>query len=431
MVDETHADDCTQHFQTFISTIMSTEDAPGLPTDPEVADSAHVDEENLKEKMKERDNTQANYDNIEHDLGISEYMSPSVQGFSAVVKARYSDFLVHEVRLDGVMAKLTCRDIPGADRPAETEATTVKSKENISAPVSSDEVWKSLESKLTEMINDADCAQKVMTLLTAHNERRPCEDKYITLPALDKEQRRSIHNWIRESLYCARADTLNDRIRIWHVMFEKEMPNYEAFSKTPKRGHDNRNQQPNSKRNKRSWPEDRPEFLQFVLYKENMDTTTAAKELSRKGSKARIGFAGMKDKRGVTAQFCTMQHTEPQQILGHHQNGGGNSKLNGNAVVQIGNFEYVSKEMRLGTLKGNRFDLVLRNVLTGSDDEETSKELLQTAADSMKASGFINYFGTQRFGKYQDTHLVGDNNCCQTSGQVHGHVSDSSFYLPR
>lgn len=35
-------------------------------------------------------------DDAERELGITEYLSPGVSGFSAVLKARYSDFCVHE-----------------------------------------------------------------------------------------------------------------------------------------------------------------------------------------------------------------------------------------------------------------------------------------------------------------------------------------------
>jgi hypothetical protein len=35
------------------------------------------------------------YDSIEQKFGISAYASPHL-GFAAVVKARYSDFIVHE-----------------------------------------------------------------------------------------------------------------------------------------------------------------------------------------------------------------------------------------------------------------------------------------------------------------------------------------------
>jgi tRNA pseudouridine13 synthase len=351
----------------------------------------------------------ADFDEIEKSLGISEYMSPSAQGFSAVVKARYSDFVVHEVGLDGSIARLTSRDIPKTmEEPAAPSKEVLKPPEKpveeSNAPSVDD--WPSLQSQLQEMIKDAAVAEQAMTMLEKHNKKKTCKDKFVTLPALEKPERKAIHDWVRESLSCARADTLEGRIRIWHVRFEKEMPNFQSFG-SHKRGNDNRNSNQPNKRNKKSWPEDRPEFLQFVLYKENIDTTTATKELMRKGSKARMGYAGMKDKRGITTQFCTMFRTEPQQIVGDRQaGGGGNTKQNGYAIVQVGNFEYVSKEMRLGTLRGNRFDLVLRNVQTGCDDETKCKEILEKAAHSTKELGFINYFGTQRFGKYQDTHLV-------------------------
>ena len=57
----------------------------------------------------------------------------------------------------------------------------------------------------------------------------------------------------------------------------------------------------------------------------------------------------MKDKRGITTQYCTLFRTEPQSIVSRYQKGGGgNSKQKGISVAQVGNFEYVSEELRLG-----------------------------------------------------------------------------------
>jgi tRNA pseudouridine13 synthase len=64
----------------------------------------------------------------------------------------------------------------------------------------------------------------------------------------------------------------------------------------------------------------------------------------------------------------------------------------------------------LGMLQGNRFDIILRNVQTSEKDVVSTdpRQLrLEQAAQSLKDKGFINYFGTQRFGKFKDTHLVG------------------------
>ena len=71
---------------------------------------------------------------------------------------------------------------------------------------------------------------------------------------------------------------------------------------------------------------------------------------------------------------------------------------------------------KISQLSGNRFDIVLRNVcIAGSCTDETPQEdrlrritcTLRSAATRLKETGFINYFGMQRFGKFHDTHLVG------------------------
>lgn len=390
------------------------------------------------------------YDKIEESLGISEYVSPSsVSGFSAVVKARYSDFLVHEIDMDGNIAKLTSLEVPKSESTSVSpeEKKTVQEVEQSENPaskkdatkeatttdetatakdgnndkmevekVASDSSLAESELQLVKLIDNSEIAKKVIQLLESYNETKPegeeaPTEKFVTLPALEKQQRKAVHEWVRNSLKCARADTLDGKIRIWHSKFEKEMPNYKAFGNTHKK------RKPSDralkKKARTNWPSDRPDFLRFTLYKENCDTTTATREIGRRGS--RIGFAGMKDKRGITTQFCTMYRTLPEQIAKGNQyqrsGGGGNTKQKGYSIVHIGNFEYVSKEIRLGSLKGNRFDIILRNVkLLDDDDSDTTtkrKQVLEQAAQSMKEKGFINYFGTQRFGKFNNTHLVG------------------------
>jgi tRNA pseudouridine13 synthase len=337
------------------------------------------------------------YDKREESLGIATYMAPDHPGFSAVVKARYSDFVVHEVNLQGKMARLETQEL--LHKPADGAVPVpVPVPQNKRKRDSDEPDWPSLKSQLVGMIQDETIATSVIEMLQNHNkkeeERVEGGEKFVILPSsMEKEQRKSIHEWVRECLTCARADTVDGNIRIWHLRYEKEMPNYKAFGTHKFK---------KSIRTKDSWPKDRPDFLRFAMYKENIDTMTATKELSKRGSKARIGYAGMKDKRGITTQFCTLYKTEPQQILSVSKNsGGGNSKQNGLCVVQVGNFEYVDAELRLGMLTGNRFDIVLRNVQGATKDE------LQAAAKSLLDRGFINYFGTQRFGKFYDTHLVG------------------------
>lgn len=61
--------------------------------------------------------------------------------------------------------------------------------------------------------------------------------------------------------------------------------------------------------------------------------------------------------------------------------------------IRLGDFAYVDSALYLGAAKGNRFDVILRDVQTSSGAEG-----VQAAARALKSSGFINYFGLQRFG---------------------------------
>ena len=57
--------------------------------------------------------------------------------------------------------------------------------------------------------------------------------------------------------------------------------------------------------------------------------------------------------------------------------------------------------MKLGDLGGNRFEIVLRDV-------RASPEVVEAAVSAVRESGFINYFGLQRFGRGgSGSHLIG------------------------
>ena len=302
------------------------------------------------------------------------------------------------------------------------------------------------------------------------------DTKYYSIPAIaDKKERGKVHAFLRsdEVKRYALADTAdNGIIRIWHRCFQTQMPSYRKFGTSG----GGRGEGKGRGGKGGGWPKDRPEYLRFVLYKENMDTSKATKDISRiAGSehgggrfggrggrfggrggrggrfggrggrdapRAAIGYAGMKDKRGVTAQFCTLHKKTPMDVLkvnrswdddrndrGIRGRGGGGGKTgSGRALMRVGHFQYVPKEVRLGMLSGNRFNIALRNVTTkdvydNSSSNDGSKciedidrcrmhdmavvKRLETAVDSLRANGFVNYFGTQRFGKFGDTHMVG------------------------
>jgi tRNA pseudouridine13 synthase len=386
------------------------------------------------------------FDPTEQELGIRVYLSPHMNGFTAVLKARYSDFVVHEVALDGTIAKLTTYETKRTDTSSAVATTNNTLPENDSN--GSDNTnnkrkrdtekdaetldWPRLEQELSDFVgadaarsacvflqapisNDTAITAATTTATTATDEQ---QQQYIALPPLaEKDDRRQLHAWIRSHLsQVARADTTEKTIRVWHVRYERNMPNYKER---------NNNLQ---QLFRAPLPKDKP-FLRFVLYKENLDTASALNSLQRRfgnnsggrgggrggrcgrgDAPLRMGYAGMKDKRGVTSQFVTVPaSTNLAKLASINKSGGGggHTRNQGRDVLRVGNFEYVAVELRLGRLRGNRFDIALRNVQLDGLSVEAMKTKLASAAEALRQHGFINYFGVQRFGKYHDTHLTG------------------------
>ena len=140
-----------------------------------------------------------------------------------------------------------------------------------------------------------------------------------------------------------------------------------------------------------------PPYLSFVLMKENVDTGCS---LSIIASLLRVpprtlGFAGTKDKRGVTAQRLSWRHGDVAQL----------KRLNARLIgMRVGAAERAAAPLGLGALRGNRFSLTLRDVRGATPADVAS------ALCALRARGFVNYFGLQRFGSGPPgsrTHSVG------------------------
>jgi tRNA pseudouridine13 synthase len=136
------------------------------------------------------------------------------------------------------------------------------------------------------------------------------------------------------------------------------------------------------------------EHLILELEKINTDTNTAIALLSRGLglSKSRIGYAGMKDKRAITAQRISIYGADTDKIERFGAKGLG-----------LKNPSW-GERLELGDLKGNQFTLTLRDI---SASKEDIKKIVDEFAKQIK-NGIPNFFGTQRFGgKRNVTHRVG------------------------
>ncbi|KAL3320282.1 multisubstrate pseudouridine synthase 7 [Cichlidogyrus casuarinus] len=126
-------------------------------------------------------------------------------------------------------------------------------------------------------------------------------------------------------------------------------------------------------------------YCKFVLYKEGKDTAQALQIISRilRNKPDAFVHAGNKDKRAITYQYITIKYCEPSRLAAI------NSKLRG---IKMGSFERVERPLFLGSLYGNKFTIVLREL--NFQDQEG----IRNAISSLSQNGFINYFGLQRFG---------------------------------
>lgn len=288
----------------------------------------------------------------ETEVGITEYIS-KLDGFSGIIKARYSDFQVNEIDLDGNIAKLTDTSIP---KDFVNKEEKVNYKEIINSPLDliPQEKW-----NLIKNIPDSD-------------DRVVLEAKNLT-----KEDRTKVHECMKS--------IFGQRIVINTITENDEK--FMEFKKFDKNASDHRLR----------WPDDKPEYVHFLVYKEAIDTMEAAMKISDcvKTATANFNYAGVKDKRGKTTQWFSIRKMPPWKLI---------TKTKTLRNIKIGNISFKDKPLKLGQLGGNKFRIALRNV-TGSD------ELINESLQFLKDNGFINYYGLQRFGNDKEvpTFSIGIN----------------------
>jgi hypothetical protein len=156
-----------------------------------------------------------------------------------------------------------------------------------------------------------------------------CPSQFLLAPAASKEIRTSIHQLVKrffqqyldsdttkptpasDSAEASASDSVQ-----WIRLLSKH--------KLPK----------GTKKWRPQWPTNLPNYLKFVILKENIDTMTAANFISKqlRIKQDTIRFAGTKDKRAVTVQWATAYRMKPSALC----------RLNGMRApfIRIGDFSY-------------------------------------------------------------------------------------------
>ncbi|NWS66325.1 PUS7L protein, partial [Crotophaga sulcirostris] len=139
-------------------------------------------------------------------------------------------------------------------------------------------------------------------------------------------------------------------------------------------------------------------YTAFTLQKENLETLEAigflAAELGVLPSD--FSYTGIKDKKAITYQPMVVKKVTPERL----KEIGSKMEKKG---MRIHNIRSACQHLRLGQLKGNHFDIVVRDLKHHSHDSSTDlKERISEAMENVEAKGFVNYYGPQRFGQGQN-----------------------------
>ena len=154
------------------------------------------------------------------------------------------------------------------------------------------------------------------------------------------------------------------------------------------------------------------EFVAVKVRKTDCNTLFVGEQLAKfTGISARnMSYAGLKDRKAVTEQWFSLQ------MPGQPTPDFNQFSLEGVEILDVTRHQ---RKIRIGSLQGNHFEILLRNT------EETDE--LKVRLDFLAKNGFPNYFTEQRFGR-------DGNNLTQALRWANGEIkvkdrNKRSFYL--
>lgn len=397
----------------------------------------------------------------ESEVGIIGYVSGSSEGFTGILKKRYTDFLVNEILPTGEVCHLKITKAPKANRREAQGQNRDYAVHHVKAEAEQDRSVQQLENEpisakaestngngqpsaingeigLSEKSLEVDVPETDPELAQQKTEAQetPTEGEIST------EDRALLVSYLNESavvdllkLYnrilanpnikprehgSVRTDFTSDRTirgqihqairRIFSsridsstdnegiLVLSAALPSYRQPRNQPGRGGFAGGRERSSKS---TWAERGGNFLHFSLFKENKDTMEVVAFLAKqlKTKPRDFQFAGTKDRRAVTVQRISAYRLDADRVAGL------NRMLRGS---QVGDFSHHPQGLELGDLKGNEFVITLRECQFPSIGINHSmpkrlakaKTLITDALTSLHTHGFTNYYGLQRFGTF-------------------------------
>jgi len=338
-----------------------------------------------------------------------------------VFKKRYADFLVNEIGLDGKVAHLTDfgseylrkggkkREEKKADEAESSVSSIVGDVADKTDKTGGEDIGPEVlaatlraQLRLTSQQNPklqsiirltgSETAEFCSKLLASINGGAVGSHPERITQSIGREERGLVHTAIREfSLGKIDSVTLSGDqegcIRIYAATGQPGVRQRKRGNRAGRR------------RNKsgKGDGEVRLDYCHFLVYKVNRDTMDVMGVLPHliggAGGKNPFSFAGNKDKRAITVSWFSAYKVRAERLAQLNQGEGG---LRG---CHVGNFCYKDTGLGLGDLCGNEFVITLRECIS-SDKSKRLEEVVGTAMQRVRETGFINYFGLQRFGSH-------------------------------
>lgn len=353
------------------------------------AQSNEVFEENLNKKVKV---VAENDDSLrETDVGITEYLYKDIEGFNGTIKQRYSDFIVNEISTGGEVIVLKDKGFKQVEKKKANEGSEDVPKVDKRASLKEERSTFVLDSEVKDELVKIIGLEAVDSIV---NKVYKNFEIYETTKTFDsKDERTKIHQLLRKGFdNQLESRTNNDNsFKILNGTGKNQRIGKQQLIESQKDEHgvENFGYGPSK------------QFVHFTLYKENKETMDACNLIGRllRVPTKTLGISGTKDKRGITTQRVSLGTR-----MGLSRINALNKTLKG---MCIGSYEFKDTGLKLGDLSGNKFTIALRNVelngaekLSGPKAEEALNQILSKSTEKLMETGFLNYFGMQRFGSF-------------------------------
>uniref|UniRef100_A0A8D1TK18 Pseudouridylate synthase PUS7L n=1 Tax=Sus scrofa TaxID=9823 RepID=A0A8D1TK18_PIG len=184
----------------------------------------------------------------------------------------------------------------------------------------------------------------------------------------DKEHRKAVHHFVNKKF-----GNLVETKSFPELNYSADNPNVVITVRFREKAHKHK------KRSLHECPERKVIHTAFTLRKENLEMFEAVGFLAIKLGviPSDFSYAGLKDKKAITYQAMVVRKVTPERLKNIE-------KELEKKRMNILNIRSVDDSLRLGQLKGNHFDIVIRNLKNQINDSTNLRERILEAIENVK-----------------------------------------------